>query len=135
MAPTETPAETRIDFDPQVGDRVHVCYYSDIKAATVIKRTAKFCVVRFDKATLDPSWKPEIIPGGFAGHCANQRDQKWIIEEDPNGKTMKFSDRGFRHSYWNTLTGHTFVRVWRESGQEGSCQLRPGWRHFHDYNF
>lgn len=32
--------------------------------------------------TQDESVKMEFIPGGFAGHCVNNREQKWIYEVD-----------------------------------------------------
>ena len=31
-----------LGFDPKIGDKAHVLYYSDIKPCTVIKRTKKF---------------------------------------------------------------------------------------------
>ena len=46
----------------QVGDGVTICYWSDRHAATVIKKTPLSLTVRRDKATLDPSFKPEWIP-------------------------------------------------------------------------
>lgn len=70
-------------FNPQPGDKVHVCFYSDVQPGTVIKRTEKRCTVRFDDVAVDPGWQPEFVPGGFAGHCINQADQRWIITDIP----------------------------------------------------
>jgi hypothetical protein len=36
----------------------------------------------------DPEWKPEIIPGGFAGHCTNQRQQTWLFDGVDRGYTL-----------------------------------------------
>jgi hypothetical protein len=135
LAADQAPVETRIDFDPQVGDRVHVCFWTDVEPATVIKRTPSFCVVRIDKAERDPSWQPNIIPGGFAGHCENNNQQRWVFSEDLAGRTMKFSDRGFKHTHWSSATGETFERVWRQGPGKRGLRLGAGWRKFHDYNF
>ena len=102
----------------EVGDRANVRLYSDVEPCTIIKKTATTLTVRYDKATLDPNWKPEVVLGGFAGHCVNNEDQKWIIEEDPNGR----------------------VEIFRFHKNEGrymshSCKLYPEWRKFYDYNF
>lgn len=35
-------------------------------------------------AKRDPSWKPEIIPGGFSGHCTNNYSQKHTYTVDEN---------------------------------------------------
>ena len=56
----------------QVGDGVTVNLWSDRYAATVIKVTKSTATVRRDKATLNPDFKPEWIPGGFAAHCTNR---------------------------------------------------------------
>ena len=101
----------------EVGDRANVRFYSDVEPVTVIKRTAKTITVRFDKATLSPDWKPEMVAGGFAAHCVNQETQEWKIEEDPNGSTGVFRRR--KNGWYDT----------------GDCKLTPGWRKFYDYNF
>lgn len=61
----------------QVGDGVTVNLWSDRYAATVIKVTKSTVTVRRDKATLNPDFKPEWIPGGFAAHCTNQDEQTY----------------------------------------------------------
>ncbi len=68
-----------LNFDPQVGDKAHVLYYSDIKPCTVIKRTKKFVWIQMDNYKLAEGERPNIIPGGFAGHCTNQRSLKYDI--------------------------------------------------------
>lgn len=103
----------------QVGDGVTICYWSDRNAATVIKKTPFSLTVRRDKATLDPSFKPEWIPGGFSAICTNQGDQSYTYEPDPDGQVMTFR--------WSNKYG-TY-------GQPGDLQLIKGRREFYDYNF
>ena len=103
----------------EVGDHAHVNHWSDVSPVTIIKKTAQSMTVRFDKAELDPSWKPEWVAGGFSAVCLNNDDQKWIIEEDPNGKTETFR--------WHKRSNHF----------ENGCgeTLVPGWVKHYDYNF
>lgn len=101
----------------EVGDRAHVCLWTDVEPVTVIARTPKTITVRYDKATLSPDWKPEFIVGGFAGHCTNQDTQEWLIEEDANGSTGTFRRR--KNGWYD----------------KSDCRLYPGWRKYYDYNF
>ncbi len=103
----------------QIGDGVTVHLWTDSHAATVIKKTAMTVTVRQDKATLDPNFKPEWIPGGFAAHCINQGDQTYTYEEDPDGKIYTFR--------WS--------RKYGSYGTPGNLQLTKGRREFYDYNF
>jgi len=36
-------------------------------------------------------WKPEIVAGGFSGHCTNNGNQSkaWVIKSDPEGYTVR----------------------------------------------
>ena len=63
--------------------------YSDVRPYEIIARTKRTITVRAMKAVGDPSWEPVIHVGGFAAHCSNQSDQKWIITSDPTGHLMK----------------------------------------------
>lgn len=101
----------------EVGDHAHICHWSDISPVTVIKRTKKTITVRYDKATLDPDWKPDFVVGGFSVHCTNNDDQEWIIEEDENGRTETFRLCKFG---------------WRNTAHE---RLYPEWMKKYDYNF
>lgn len=103
----------------QIGDGVTVHLWTDSHAATVIKKTAMTVTVRRDKATLDPNFKPEWIPGGFAAHCINQENQTYTYEEDPDGKIYTFR--------WS--------RKYGSYGTPGNFQLTKGRREFYDYNF
>lgn len=96
-----------------------ICYWSDKHAATVIKKTPFSLTVRRDKATLDPGFKPEWIPGGFAAHCTNQDEQTYTYEPDPDGDVQTFR--------WSNKYG-TY-------GQPGDLRLIKGRHEFYDYNF
>ena len=103
----------------QIGDGVTVNLWSDRHAATVIKKTKFSVTVQYDKATLDPNFKPEWIPGGFAAHCINQDEQTYTYERDPNGRIETYR--------WSNRYG-TY-------GQPGNLRLSKGRHEFYDYNF
>ncbi len=83
--------------------------------------TAKTCKEQRDKATLDPNFKPEFIPGGFAAHCTNQDEQSYTYERDPNGEITK--------CYWSEKKGRF------TTGGDQSIKIGPGRHEFYDYNF
>ena len=65
----------------------------------------------------DPEWKPDFLPGGFAGHCTNQSEQTWLY----GGLTQeKVTIRKNKKGAWV----HKGVRF-----MEGVA------REFYDYNF
>ena len=53
---------------------------SDSFPYQVLKRTAHTVTVVEVDVKPDPDWKPEITPGGFAGHCTNQAGQTWLFD-------------------------------------------------------
>ena len=112
-----------LGLDPKVGDHAHVLYYSDIHPCTVVKRTKKFVWVQMDNYKLAEGEKPNIIPGGFAGHCTNQRQLKYDITRNLKGAVSKF---GLRAN-----------GKWCRCGQHDAnpTSLGKGWRAFYDYNF
>lgn len=65
--------------------------YSDVHPYEVINASTsgKVLTVRSMAAVRDPDWKPEMVAGGFAGHCTNQNAQQWIITPDPKGIVVK----------------------------------------------
>ena len=64
------------------------CGYTDVEPFEVIEeRTPTKLVVRGMDAELDPTWKPEFYPGGFFGHTANNRQQRWLITSNPEAPT------------------------------------------------
>ncbi len=115
-----------------VGDGVAVSLWTDIEAYTIIKKTPTTMTLQEDKAVLCPSFKPEFIPGGFAGHCTNQRGQKYTYEPNPEGAIIKISLRrwkdqnGDERRRWKRTGVHTF---------EAGGDVFFGRRKFHDYNF
>ena len=63
--------------------------YSDVKPFEIIAQTKTTITIRDMDAVIDPDWKPVFHVGGFAAHCSNQHEQKWIITSKPDGFTMK----------------------------------------------
>jgi len=111
-------AENRRDV--QVGDGVTLYLYSDSWACTVIAKTKNSITLQRDKATLDPDFKPEFIPGGFSAHCINNSDQSYSYERDPNGATYK--------AYWSEKEGR--YKCW-----QGEAPVGNGRNERYDYNF
>lgn len=116
----------------QPGEGVTVSLWSDCEAYTVVSRTATTMTLQEDKATLDPSFKPVFVAGGFAGHCTNQNEQRWFYEGDHMGAIIKISLRRWKDEEGNER------RMWKRSGvgtfeRGGSVIL--GRHKFHDYNF
>lgn len=103
----------------KVGDGASVRYWSDIEAGTIVKVTKSTITIQRDKATLDPNFKPEWIPGGFAGHCTNQDEQTYTYERDPNGK----------------LTTLRWSKKYNQYGQPNDLRAIKGRHEFYDYNF
>lgn len=108
-----TPANAK------VGDGATVYLYSDSHAGTIVKVTKCTVTVRRDKATLNPNFKPEFVPGGFAAHCTNQHEQSYTYEPDENG----------------TLTTVYWSKKHNCYGLPGNLQLSKGRHEFYDYNF
>jgi hypothetical protein len=112
----------------KVGDLVTEQFYTDRTAGRVIEvcRNGKEVVMQEDFATLDPNFKPNIIPGGFAGHCVNQNDQTYTYTPDLNGRLSTHTLRTWRG-----------IKVWTRKGDtpNGRNTLSHGQRKFYDYNF
>ena len=90
------------EFEIKEGLGCTINGYSDASPCQIVKveREGKVIYTRCIPAELDPSWKPEMIEGGFSGHCVNNRKQKWIygeVENDgheyDNGIGMKWTLR------------------------------------------
>ena len=89
-------------------------------------------VARMDAAKLSEGWKPEIIPGGFAGHCTNQRSQTYEYQPDPAGAMVTVTLRR-----WTDEEGNE-RRLWKRAGigtREQGGSVRAGRHKFYDYNF
>ena len=64
-------------------------------------------------------WKAEWVEGGFAGHCTNQKDQKWDIVSNKDVPTVRARLR--KDGYYHSSHGKHLL------GEEP--------RKFYDYNF
>ena len=104
-----------------VGDGATQRIGSDAHAYTVIKvsPSGKTITLQRDKVTLDPGFKPDFHPGGFVGHVANQHDQRWTYEADPDG---------------GVTTARLTPRGWKTPGSSRP-DIRPGRREYYDWNF
>lgn len=100
------------------GDGVTYHLYSDSHACTVIKKTKQKIIMQQDKATRDPSFEPKFIVGGFAAHCVNQNEQKWLYERDNEGAIIE--------ARWNEKHG-AFMYCGKP--------VTLGRHEFYDYNF
>lgn len=79
----------------KVGDHITMLVGTDAYSYTVLGFNKRFVTIQKDYQEIDiKNWKPEIIPGGFCGHCTNNYSQKWIVESNPNGVIDKFSVSG-----------------------------------------
>lgn len=102
----------------EVGDGCTYHLWSDSHACTVIKRTPKTITIQRDKAIIDPNFKPDWIPGGFAAHCTNQDEQSYTYERDPKGEivTARWSEKRGGFVYLDKI-------------------ITVGRHEFYDYNF
>ena len=107
------------DWTPKPGDGATICHYSDRTACMVVRVSASGKTVHLqeDTATLD-DWKPEIVPGGFSGHCVNNDSQRYAYQPDYSGTIHRANLR--KDGCYRTTSGE---------------QVIPGRHHFHDYNF
>jgi len=70
----------------KVGDCITEHMYSDAHSYTITRVMPSHVMAVRNKEQIDlDNWKPDISPGGFAGHCNNQCSQKWIIEGPHEG--------------------------------------------------
>lgn len=106
-------------YNVKVNDGVTIHIGSDAHAGTIIARTKTTLTIQQDKATLKKDWKPEIISGGFVGHCVNQDSQEYDYERDEKGRIFK--------AYWSKVKGKFIA--------EGCLPISNGRDEFYDYNF
>jgi hypothetical protein len=103
----------------QINEGITIHGYSDAHAYTIVSKTAKTITVQADDSTLD-NWKPAIIPGGFAGHCINQNEQKYTYKcNTENPKETLHADRQGNFHAW----------------KEKRPNVTLGRNEFYDYNF
>lgn len=107
------------DVSFQVGDGATERLHTDSHAYTVIRvsPSGKTVTLQRDKVTLDPSFKPDTVVGGFLGHTVNNHEQSYTYGSDPEGAviTARFTKHG-----WRTPGGRRIVH---------------GRHEFYDYNF
>jgi hypothetical protein len=78
--------------------------WSDITPYEVIRTISEKCLeVRQMAYILSPDWKPEVVAGGFAGHCVNQADQQWIIMPNESAPVLRIRLR--KNGQWHSAYG------------------------------
>ena len=95
--------------------------WSDVNPFEVVKVISdKTIEVREMDAERDESVKLDWAVGGFAGHCINQRDQKWFITSNDQNPVVRIR---------LSKTG-----VWKDKhGRKYGLSDKPV--KFYDYNF
>ena len=118
---------------PEPRQYINYTLFTDVEPYEVIEMNAKGTRAKVRKlnAKLDPTWKPEWVPGGFAGHCTNNREQRWVFSEDPEGEVRQMSLRlkNTAAEHWQFVGEPTSRCI----GSKGRLSDQP--RKFHDYNF
>ena len=95
--------------------------YSDVYPFEVVKVISdKTIEIREMDAERDESVKLEWVAGGFAGHCVNQRDQRWFITSNPEGRVIRLRLR--KDGRWYDVHGNRY-----------GLSAKPD--RFYDYNF
>ena len=75
--------------------------WSDMYPYEIVKVISpKTIEIRAMDCEQDPEFTPEFISGGFAGHCVNQGQQKWIYSSNPENGVIRARLRkdGYFHS-------------------------------------
>lgn len=80
--------------------------YSDVTPFEVVRAVSDKCLeVREMDAELAPGERPEIIPGGFAGHCTNQRSLRYDITSNPANRVVRIR---LGKKGWKSADGRRF---------------------------
>jgi len=102
----------------KVGMFINHFGYSDVTPYEIVgvNKSGKTIKVREMDAKLVDGWKPEILEGGFSGHCANNRTQEYTYKSNKNNPTfiLRKSKIGFG---------------------KGKYKVSSIPRRFYDYNF
>jgi hypothetical protein len=106
-------------WNPIAGDGATICHYSDRTACTIarVSPSGKTLYLQPDIASLN-GWKPEIIPGGFSGHCTNNAEQSYTYSPDTSAPIIRASLR--KDGKFRTSNNEPVI---------------AGRHQFHDYNF
>lgn len=82
--------------------------YSDVNPHEVVRRVSgKTVEIRAMKAERDPSYKPEMVVGGFSAVCLNQNEQKWVITSQPEARVFRI--RLHADGNWRCPNGNRYV--------------------------
>lgn len=93
--------------------------YSDVQPYEVLDISESGKTIYIRSMICERGFVPEVIPGGFMGHCVNQNEQKWTIKQDHDAPIMKA--RLHKDGYfWSVLGKH---------------KMEDAPRKFYDYNF
>jgi len=100
--------------------------YTDIEPYEVVRVVSEQTMeIRRMTAKLSNGWKPDISPGGFAGHCNNQETQTYDYTSDESAPIVRIRKVKPKHSNrmmtWKSAYGHHRL-------SDKPCK-------FHDYNF
>ena len=82
--------------------------YSDVYPFEIVRAVSdKTIELRSMAAERAADWKPEIVSGGFAGHCTNNGNQSkaWVIKSDPDGEVVRA--RLQKDGSWKSVMGVT----------------------------
>lgn len=109
--------------EPKVGMGITICGHSDRSVYTIVRvsPSGKTFWATADECTLDPNWKPDFVPGGFAGHVTNNSEQKYTYKTAPNDAN-RLAFRLRKNGLWNN----------KHVGDKVIFDVR---RAFYDYNF
>ena len=81
--------------------------YTDVNPFEVVRVVSdKTVEVREMDAKRDDSVKLEFHVGGFSAHCANQREQKWLITSNPSNSILRI--RLSKTGVWKDKHGRRF---------------------------
>lgn len=95
--------------------------YSDVNPHEIVRWVSdKTVEIRAMKAERDPSYKPEMVVGGFSAVCLNQSEQKWVITGNPKARVFRI--RLHADGAWRCPNGNRY--------QLGVKPIK-----FYDYNF
>lgn len=94
--------------------------YSDVRPYEIVRRVSdKTIEVRELDAELNADWTPEIVSGGFSGHCTNQNSQQWTFRSNPDAPVVRVRLR--KDGQWHSAYGRHVIQ--------------PEPRRFYDFNF
>lgn len=83
-----------------IGKYVNHYGYTDIyPIGRIIGVKGKTTLIIQSIEATEQTTKMEFIPGGFAGHCVNQHQQKWEFKERDSIVTLRYNKTNFSRQY------------------------------------